>query len=97
MYNEDKIVSTLQIIQDTCFPDINRFERLFVIANLLLMEAEEYLPSEIKKDAKGVLSNGKRVHYELLKYEDNFGLNLALKAHTMLARIQKEIDGDIDG
>ena len=93
MYNEDKIINTLSIIQDTCFNDLNNLEKILIISNLLLIEAEEYLPQELKKDAKQLLSNGKRITYELLKHEDNLGLNLALNAHIIVSKVQEEVEG----
>lgn len=93
MYNENKIIDTLTIVQDTCFNDLNSLERMLVISNLLLIEAENYLPEDLKKDAKSLLSNGKRISYELLKHEDNVGLNFALKAHYLISDIHKEIEG----
>lgn len=92
MFNEEKIITTIGTIQDTCFFDLNNIEKILVISNLLLIEAEEYLPSELKKDAKQILANGKRISYELLKHEDNLGLNMAMKAHVLVSDINKEMD-----
>lgn len=94
MYNEDKIINTLSLIQDTCFGDLNSVERLLVISNLLLVESEYHLPSEVKQDAQNLLSNGKRVHYEFLKFDDNLGLKLAIKAHEVIAEVNKEIENN---
>lgn len=49
MYNEEKIISTLSTIQEICFTDLNSVERILTLSNLLLIEAETYLPSELQK------------------------------------------------
>lgn len=92
MFNEEKIINTLSTINETCFFDLNNIEKTLVIANLLLMEAEEFLPPELKEDSKRILSNGKRISYELLKHEDNLGLSMAMKAHIIISDINKEMD-----
>lgn len=92
MFNEEKIINTLSTIQETCFFDLNNIEKILVISNLLLIEAEEYLPSELRKDAKQILANGKRISYELLKHEDNLGLTMAMKAHVLVSDIHREMD-----
>ncbi len=94
MYNEEKVIESISIIQNTCFTDLNPYETILVISNLILAESVKYFPSEIEKDALKIISNGKRINYELLKYEDNFGLNLALKAHLMVADMQNQVDGN---
>ena len=93
MYNEEKIISTLSTIQEICFTELNSVERILTISNLLLIEAEEYLPHELKKDSKQLLSNGKRIKYELLKFNDNLGLTLGLMAHTIISDINKQLEG----
>lgn len=92
MYNEEKIISTLALIQDTCLTDLNDLEIILVISNLLLIEAEKYLPKELEQDAKNILSNGKRINFESLKLPENVGLNLATKAHLMVSEIQEFFD-----
>ncbi len=96
MYNEEKIIETLSIIQDSCFTDLNNYERILVISNLLLLESVKYFPPEIEKEANNVVTNGKRINYEMLKFEDNLGLNLAMKAHLIVSDITKEAEGDIN-
>lgn len=92
MINEEKIIDTLSIIKETCFNELNDLERMIVISNLLLIESEQYLPKEIIKDAKQILSNGKRINYESLKYETNLGLSLATKAHVILDEMHKYLE-----
>lgn len=94
MISEQKIIGSLSTIGDVCFLDLSKIERLIVIANLLLQEAENYLPDELKKDAQLLLSNGKRINYEKLKYEDNLGINLAIYSHLILSEVEKNL---IDG
>ncbi len=93
MYNEEKIISTLSTIQEICFTDLNSVERILTLSNLLLIEAEVYLPPELQKDSKQLLSNGRRIKYELLKFNDNLGLNLGLMAHTIISDINKQLEG----
>lgn len=92
MINEEKVINTLSIITETCLNDLNDFEKILVISNLLLMESEKYLPEEIKKDSKQILSNGKRINYESLKYETNLGLSLATKAHVIIDEMHKHLE-----
>ena len=88
----EKVVATIDTIDTTCFDSLNSQERLVVISNLLLKEAEDYLPDELQKNAVNLLSNGKAIAYELLKYEDNMGLDLAMKAHMILAHTEVSND-----
>lgn len=92
MYNKENIVNTTAIVLDSAFDGINSVERLLVIANLLLKESEIYLPDELKKDSELIVSNGKRIGFELMKYENNLGLNLALKAHLIIALVNEKLE-----
>lgn len=92
MINEEKVISTLGTITETCLNDLNDLEKIVIISNLLLIESEKYLPDELKKDAKQILSNGKRINYESLKYEVNLGLSYATKAHVILDEMHKYLE-----
>lgn len=95
LYNENKVINILSTIQETCFTELNPLEKILVISNLLLIESEQYLPKELKADSKKIISDGKRINYESLKYNDNLGLSLATFAHLIVSKMQED-NGDYD-
>lgn len=92
--NEDKIISTFDSVRSISFEDLNDRESLLVISNLLLNISEKYLPSFLKEDSTKIVSNGKRISYEMVKNPDNFGLNLSLVAHQLLSLSENEFNND---
>lgn len=95
MINDDKIISTIASINDNCFENLNKTERLLVISNLLLTESINYLPPELKEKSVDLVSNGKAVAYEMIKHQNNLGLDLAFKAHLIIKDVNNLIEGNV--
>ena len=94
MYEEQKIIAALSAVEELGLSGLNDIERIVVLCNALIVEAEKRIPNDLKKDAQQILSNGKRVSYELLLHEENFGLWLALKSHEIISVLHKEFEID---
>lgn len=92
MYNEEKIVNSVALIQDTCLTDLNKVEKTLTLVNLLLTTSKEFLPESLLKDSDNLLSNGRRVNYELNTKQDNTGLLLAFYTHHLLATLDKFLE-----
>ena len=84
MLRHEYITNTISTISDTCFNSLSHPERLIVLSNLILLEASYFLPQELSKDSNNLLSSGKRITYEKIKFQNNIGLDLALKAHHII-------------
>lgn len=93
MINNEEIIATISYINNNCFEDLNNAERLLVISNLLLRESVIYLPPELKERGTDVVSNGRAVTYEMIKYQNNLGLDLAFKAHLIIKDVNNLIEG----
>ena len=85
----DEVIATVSYINDNCFENLNNLEQLLVISNLLLSQSINFLPSELKEDHINLLSNGKRVAYEMANYPNNLGLDLAFKAHLIIQSVNQ--------
>lgn len=94
MINEENIITSTSTINDTVFDTLSNPEKLIVLANLLIDTSINYLPMALRKDAVNIVSNGNRVSYELIKYPDNNGLLLALRAHLIIDTANNIINGE---
>lgn len=92
MYDKDKIVASYAYVMDEVFKDLNNTEQALVLTNCLLGVAKNYLPPELKKDEVNLLSNGKRISFELVKNENNLGLNIAYHAHLIINLLNDKLD-----
>lgn len=96
MIRPECVVENISTIKETCFDGLSKSEKLLILSNLLLTEASDFLPEEIKKDATNILASGKRIVYEKLKFEGNVGLELGFKAHQIIDIAQKIDNGEIN-
>lgn len=87
--NTDEVIATVANINDNCFDTLNRAEQLLVVGNLLLSQAAYFLPRELKEQHVNILSNGKRIAYEIANYDNNLGLDLAFKAHLIIQAVNQ--------
>lgn len=90
--NTEEVIATVSHIKDNCFEGLSDLEQLLVLSNLLLLKSINFLPSDLKEDHINLLSNGKRVLYEMSTYNNNLGLDLALKAHLIIQSVN-ELEG----
>lgn len=96
MYDKEKVVEAYELIITSILKDLNTYEKVIVLTNCLLNASEDILPTELKEGSTQLLSNGKRISRELIRHEDNLGLNVAYHSHIIMNFLNKEIESDND-
>lgn len=94
MYDKEKVVDTYDLIITSILKDLNTYERIIVLTNCLLNTSEEILPDDLKNGSTQLLSNGKRISRELIRNEDNLGLNVAYHSHIIMNFLNKELEDE---
>lgn len=84
MIRDKEIIATVGTIKNNLLNELTTEESLLVLSNLILIQAINYLPPELKNNSTDVLSSGKRIVYEQLEFENNYGLTLGLLAHRII-------------
>lgn len=78
-----KAIEEIQAIFDR--DNLKDSEILVILSNLVIDASIMHLPSEeLSENGNDILKNGKKVNYELLRYPDNLGLQIALKGHLLI-------------
>lgn len=88
--NEDSVLSAISMIKDNVLDTgYTDSEKLIVLCNILLDVSKNHLPFELSNDADKLLSNGKRVSFELNENPENVGLFIAYKTHLLLSMVER--------
>lgn len=85
---EEKLATVISTIDLVALDGLTNSEKLLALSNMILTIGLKYFPSELSADRLSVASNGKSIAYQLMKYPDNVGLNIAVKAHHLIALSQ---------
>ena len=80
---EEELVEIIARLKDTELDSFTNRDQLLIVANIVLLIAEEYFPDSLKEDAQRILVDGRPVAYEKVNNPDNLGINLAYYAHHL--------------
>ena len=78
----------ISMIKDTILEGYSNRNQVLILANLVLMISENYLPTHLKDNAISLLSDGRSVAYEKLSLPNDVGLNLAAAAHQLIRQAE---------